>query len=245
MLRDFAPGIQALEQQEEAMRRVLASWVCAVAVAMFVNVGPAHAGVIVSNLTETMNGHSTIYAAGPPQEYAQEFTTGSQSVELGTVVALLGDATGTFTASAELVTDNSGQPSSTVLTTFTIPTIATGATYSDETFTPNSNVMLSANTSYWFILSASGTDASAFYRWGYTDSTSYTGSGSLAMIASSNNNGATWTTHPLSYGPEILQITTASVPEPTSLILMALAAPAIVCGYRAKRKAGLAHRASR
>ncbi len=227
------------------MRSVVMRWVCAVAVAILVSVGPADAGVIVSNLNQAMNGHSTIYAAGPPQEYAQEFITGGQSVELGTVIALLGDATGTFTASADLVTDNSGQPSSTVLTTFTIPTIPTGTTYSDETFTPNSSVTLSANTSYWFILSASGTDTSAFYRWGYTDSTSYSGSGSLNMIAVSTNNGATWTTHPLSYGPEILQVNTASVPEPTSLVLMALAAPAIACGYRAKRKAGLARRARR
>ena len=112
------------------MRSVLTRWVCAVAVAMLFNVGPAHAGVIVSNLSQTMNGHSTIYAAGPPQEYAQEFITGSQSVGLGTVIALVGDATGTFNPSAELVTDNSGQPSSTVVTTFTVPTIPTGTTSS-------------------------------------------------------------------------------------------------------------------
>ncbi len=219
------------------MRSVLTRWVCAVGVAMLVNVGPAHAGIIVSNLNQTMNGHSTIYAAGPSQEYAQQFTTGSQSVELGTVFALLGDATGTFTASAELVTDNSGTPGTTVLTTFTIPTIPSGTTYSDETFTPTSSVMLSANTSYWFILSASGTDTTAFYRWGYTDSTSYTGSGSIGEIGVSQDNGSTWTTHPLSYGPEILQVNTAAVPEPTSLVLMALAVPAIACGYRARRKA--------
>ena len=180
--------------------------------------------------------HSTIYAAGPPQEYAQEFITGSQSVGLGTVIALVGDATGTFNPSAELVTDNSGQPSSTVVTTFTVPAIPTGTALQDETFTPNSSVILSANTSYWFILSASGTDTSAFYRWGYTDSTSYTGSGSLNMIAVSENSGATWTTHPLSYGPEILQVN--SVPEPASLILMALASPAIACGFRAAGRPG-------
>jgi hypothetical protein len=227
------------------MRSNLTRWMCAAAVAMLFNVRSADAGVIVSNLSQTSNGHGTIFAAGPPQEYAQEFITGSQSVGLGTVIALVGDATGTFSPAAELATDNSGQPSSTVLTTFTVPTIPPGTTLQDETFTPNSSVILSANTSYWFILLASGTDTSAFYRWGYTDSTSYTGPGSLNMIAVSENNGATWTTHPLSYGPEILQVNSASVPEPTSLILMALAAPAIACGYRAQRKAGLARRASR
>jgi hypothetical protein len=219
--------------------------VCVFAVAPIVSSVPSRAGTIVSNLDQTMNGHSTIYAAGPPQEYAQQFTTGSQGVELGTVTALLGDALGTFTASAELVTDNGGTPGTTVLTTFTVPTIPTGTTYVDETFTPNSSVMLSANTSYWFILSASGTDTTARYRWGYTDSTSYTGSGSLGEIGVSRDNGATWTIHPLSYGPEILQVNTASVPEPTSLVLIALAVPAIACGYRAKAKAPAARRASR
>jgi hypothetical protein len=227
------------------MRSNLTRWVCAAAVAMLFNVRSADAGVIVSNLSQTSNGHGTIFAAGPPQEYAQEFTTGSQSVALGTVIALVGDATGTFNPSADLVTDNNGQPGSTVVTTFTVPTIPTGTTLQNETFTPNSSVTLSANTSYWFILSATGTDDSAFYRWGFTDSTSSTGSGSIGMIGVSQSNGESWTVHPLSFGPQMLQVNSASVPEPTSLILMALAAPAIACGYRAQRKAGLARRTSR
>ena len=220
------------------MRSNLTRWVCAVAVAMLFNVRPANAGIIVSNISDTSNGHATIFAAGPPQEYAQEFTTGSQSVALGTVIALVGDATGTFNPSAELVTDNNGQPGSTVVTTFTVPTIPTGTTLQDETFTPNSSATLSANTSYWFILSATGTDASALYRWGFTDSTSSTGSGSIGMIGVSENNGASWTVHPLSFGPQMLQVNsaTASVPEPTSLILMALAAPAIAYGCLISRR---------
>ncbi len=219
------------------MRTMLMRVVCVFAVALIVSSVPSRAGTIVSNLTATMNGHSTIYGSGPPQEYAQQFTTGSQSVALGTVIALVGGATGTFTASADLVTDSSGTPGTTVLTTFTLPTIPTGTTYSDETFTPNSSVMLSANTSYWFILSASGT---GYYRWGYTDSTSYTGSGSLGEIGVSTNNGTSWTTHPLSYGPEILQVNSASVPEPSSLALMALGVgvTAMAGRFRMKRKAG-------
>ena len=64
------------------------------------------------------------------------------------------------------------------------------------------------------------------------------------MIGVSQSNGESWTVHPLSVGPQMLQVNSASVPEPTSLILMALAAPAIACGYRAQRKAGLARRTS-
>ncbi len=226
------------------MRNMQMNLVCAFAVALIAGSVPSRAETIISNLSETMNGHSTIYAAGPPQEYAQEFITGNQGVELGTVVALVGDATGTFTASAELVADNGGQPGSTVLTTFTIPTIPTGSTYHDEVFMPSSNVLLSANTSYWFILSASGTDTSAFFRWGYTDSTSYTGSGSLNMIARSQNNGSSWTTYPLSYGPEILQVNSA-VPEPSSAILIGMGVPAALYWFGARRRASRVGRTSR
>ena len=42
---------------------------CAVAVAMLVNVTPAHAGIMVTNLSEPVNGSGGIYAAGPPQAY--------------------------------------------------------------------------------------------------------------------------------------------------------------------------------
>ena len=222
------------------MRSVLTKSVCAVAVAMLVNVAPAHAGIMVTNLSEPVNGSGGIYAAGPPQAYSQGFTTGSQSVELGSVIADLGEASGTFTASAELLADNgSGLPSSTVLTTFTVPTIPTGpGNFADVTFTPNSNVLLNADTAYWFALFATGTDTSAVYRWAYTNTTQ----ANLPNYAVSNDGGATWQvgTPP---GPFLIQVN--SVPEPTSLVLMALAIPAIVCRYRAKRKAGLARRASR
>ena len=73
---------------------------------------------VVSNLGDVQNGAGTIYAPPEPQEYAQEFTTGSQSVELGTVIANSGAASGSFTASAELVADKSGLPGSTLLTSF-------------------------------------------------------------------------------------------------------------------------------
>src|SRR5271166_2696640 len=145
------------------MRNVLTRFVCVFAATLLVNFEQSHAGIIVSNLGDAQNGAGTIYASGPPQEYAQEFTTGSQSVGLGTVIAKLGAASGSFTASAELVADKSGLPGSTLLTSFSVPTIGTGTTspYPQLTFTPNTSVMLSANTNYWFVLAASGT---GFYK---------------------------------------------------------------------------------
>src|SRR5271166_3885923 len=106
------------------MRNVLTRFACVCTVTLLMNFGQTRAGVVVSNLTATVAGTGTIYTSGPPQEYAQEFTTGSQSVELADIIASLGAATGSFTASAELVADNgSNSPSSTVLTSFSVPTI--------------------------------------------------------------------------------------------------------------------------
>ena len=205
------------------MRYVLTRFVCVFAATLLVNFGQSHAGIIISNLGDAQNGAGTIYAPPAPQEYAQEFTTGSQSVELGTVIAQLGAASGSFTASAELVADNSGLPGSTVLTSFTVPSI--GTSYSGLTFTPNTSVLLSANTNYWFVLAASGTGS---YKWGYTD----TLNASLPNYAVSDNSGSTWTIGTPA-GPFLIQVNSAAaVPEPSSIVLIALGVPAIAMAMR-------------
>lgn len=196
------------------MRSCLPKFLLGAAFALLMNAGLSYGDtVIVSNLGATVNGTGTIYSSGPPQSYAQEFLTGNASVLLSSIVVPLGDSTGTFTASAELVADNSGLPGSIVLTTFTIPAIpTTGPT--DLTFAPASSVTLSANTDYWFVLSASG---SGDYSWDYTNTLST----SFPNYAVSNNSGATWTigTPP---GPFLLEATAAAVPELSSLVLTAI-----------------------
>jgi hypothetical protein len=224
------------------MRSAPAKLGCVFAAMLLASFGQAHAGVVVSNLSETQHGGSTIYGSGPPQEYAQQFTTGSQSVTLASIEVPLGAASGTFTPSAELVQDNSGVPGSTALTTFTIPTISTSTTkpYPVETLTPTSSVVLSADTTYWLILSATGTGD---FKWGYTYSTTFTGPGSLGDYATSQNGGSTWKTYPFSEGPELIQVN--SVPEPSSLALMALGVgvAAMAGRFRMKRKAGVVSQA--
>ena len=68
----------------------------------------AHAAVVVSDLNATVAGAGTIYASGPPESYAQEFLTGNQSVQLGSVIATLGTASPTITASASLLANSAG-----------------------------------------------------------------------------------------------------------------------------------------
>jgi hypothetical protein len=95
----------------------------------------------------------------------------------------LGDASGSFAASAELVSNHNGLPGSHVLTSFSVPSI--GTSFKDLTFDPKSTVMLAADTNYWFVLSATGTGS---FRWDYTS----TLKADLPNYASSNNAGASW-----------------------------------------------------
>ena len=69
-------------------------------------------------------------------------------------------------------------------------------------------------TTYWFALAASGIGTG--FRWNYTD----TLQSNLPNYAVSNDNGATWSVGTPA-GPFILQVNSA-VPEPSSLVLLAL-----------------------
>ena len=182
--------------------------------------GQEYAATIVSNLNDPVGGQGSIYVAGPPQYYAQEFLVGAQSATLGSVIAALGNASGRFVPSAELVNDNNGQPGTTVLTTFAFPTLPTTG-FADLTFTPNSNVALSANTNYWFVLLSSPTSTSGSsdrYQWEYTN----TNDPALPHYASTHD-GATWEVQ--SSGPFLIAVNSAgpSVPEPSSLFLLGIA----------------------
>ena len=214
------------------MRNVLTRFACVCTVTLLMNFGQSRAGIVVSNLSDTQTGAGTIFAPPAPQEYAQEFKTGSQNVDLADIIAPLGAATGSFTASAELVADNgSNSPSSTVLTSFSVPTIGTATTspYPQLTFTPNtSDVVLSANTNYWFVLAATG---SGSYKWGYTGTTN----ASLPNYAVSDNSGASWTVTPVT-GPFLIEVDSvtpvSAVPEPSSVVLIALGVPAVAIAMR-------------
>jgi hypothetical protein len=201
--------------------------------------GPSDARVIVTNLSDTVAGSGGIYGSGPPQEYAQEFTTGSKRVELGAVTAALGDASGSFAASAELVSNHDGLPGSHVLTSFTVPSI--GTSFKDLTFDPKSTVTLAADTNYWFVLSATGTGS---FRWDYTSTLKV----DLPNYASSSNSGASWKIGSPA-GPFLIRVDSAVsagaasvVPELSTWTMLALGFAAL--GFASYRRAGVSTLAS-
>lgn len=195
------------------MRTALtAKFLCAAAFTCLVGVAQSHAAAIVTNLSDLIGGTGTVYGSGPPQSYAQEFTTGATAMTLSDVIAVLGDASGTFTATASLETTSGALPSNTVLTTFTVPSIPAGSP-ADETFTPNTGVILSANTTYWFVLAATGTGS---YQWAYTNTTQ----ANLPNYAV--NNGAGWSIG-APPGPFLVQVDATAAPEPSSLLLVSAA----------------------
>jgi len=189
--------------------RFPARFLCVAAVTCFVTVAHSHAA-IVTNLSDSVAGTGTIFASGPPQFYAQEFTTGAADVTLAEVIAALGNASGTFTATASLETDSGSLPSDTVLTTFTVPSIPAGSP-EQETFIPNTIVTLSANTNYWFVLAATG-DGS--YEWDYTNTTH----ANLPNYAVNDGTGWSIGAPP---GPFLIEVD--ATPEPSSMLLVCAA----------------------
>jgi hypothetical protein len=142
------------------------------------------------------------------------------------IIADLGFATGAFTASAELVANNAGLPGSTLVTGFTMPSIAATASI-DVIFAPTSSVTLTANNDYWFILSASG---SGSYQWEYTN----TLSSSFPNYAANDGTGFTIGTPA---GPFLIGIRSpSSVPEPSSFALAGLLGLGVVLSSRLRSR---------
>jgi hypothetical protein len=176
---------------------------------------------------------SSLGGAFPGEKAAQQFETGpSQTTSLDHIFVSLGNldlgTNGSFAITAELVADNSNLPTGSVLTTFTYnaATIPTSG-FSVVTFDPTSAVTLQAATKYWFVIGGAYSNSAdadlGSVSLQYTFSTTSHGPGGFGFYNDSNDGGSTWNLDP-SNGqgvnePFLMQVNSASVPEPGSWVL--------------------------
>lgn len=191
-----------------------------------VGVASARGDILVSNLTATQANADTVSG-----QSAQGFVTGGSAWTVSSIEAALGGVGGdpnAINASATLyaskVVGGVDTPdTSTALATFSFPALDIG--YLSRTFTPTtSELVLQANTEYWFVLNNLKGTAAPF-QWVYTKDTTSGSSygGLLTTLRTSSDGGASWSSPADSYS-YLLQVNGAplSVPEPSTLAISAL-----------------------
>jgi hypothetical protein len=196
-------------------------------------VGSSRAGtVLVSTLSQPFrdnvpignNPNSQPPPPGSPfwEWAAQSFTTDNHSYILHSIDAVVGNGAASPVVVSELRKDDGlkeiDSTAAGLITTFTAPLVS-GA-HSVRTFTPNSNLNLEPNTTYWFLLGASG---SGTYDWSYIEGASYTGPGTIRAenaFAQSDNSGVDWRYFALTAHPFYFQVNV--VPEPSAFVLAAM-----------------------
>ena len=196
------------------MKFSTAIWIGSLLVASLASATQAQADVVVSNLADTHDGDSSIQNSF---WQAQEFVTGSQSVQLNSIIlplSIILPNGGAYTGTAELVTDNSGLPGGSVLATFSVPPIAPSFPSFDlYTITPDSSATLAANTDYWLVLKDSGPGE---FMWGGT----HTDTASILNSAHSLDGGSSWQAPSWSEGAFMMEVDASPVPLPAAAWLM-------------------------
>jgi hypothetical protein len=180
---------------------------------------PAHAAILVSNLAEPTRA-TTLIEEG--LWAAQAFETDANAYALIDITTVLGDASGSPVAVAEL--RRSGplgidtSPAG-LLTTFTVPSLA-GA-LSVRTLTPDSPVALDPNTVYWIVLGVSGPGS---FGWSYAEGNAKTGPGSLPAYGYSTDQGGSWGAFDAENPYKVrIDVNPAAIPEPSTIGLSAVA----------------------
>ena len=198
---------------------------------------PVCADTLSSNLTSTSGGSE---AASGDTWLAASFATGSSSSTLSDVSLLLANLTSS-TVAAQLTLyadDGLNEPGAAVGTLTASSGYST--TLSDVTFT-GSDLTLSADTTYWVVLSAT----SGELDWSYAADDNEIGTGFTDTWAASYDAGSTWFTYASSQdaGVDPLQMdveTTSSVisaaPEPGTAPLVSASCGLLLFTFAKSRR---------
>jgi hypothetical protein len=205
------------------------SIVALIAMAVFlVAAGVAQASVIYGNigsLAQSTNNTAGFMNGDQPNQFqAQGFTVGSNAGSLNTIVLGLSANLTSPNSLLELYSNNAGSPGS-LLETFTL---TNGPVLTKQTYTFNGSYLMSANTSYWVVLSVANADSSNSIYWyaasSFLNPSGQNGSGLTYLGTKERNDvGGTWTTTLPSMSINLDGTMTNTVPEPSTYVLLGIA----------------------
>jgi hypothetical protein len=194
--------------------------------------GRAEAGLIVSNLGQTVNG------VNGSLNTAQSFTVGGVSQTLGSVTLRLENpAVADQTVTVHLFNNDTSmgfdQPGSSLLTIGSVTLPAHTNSFTDFTLSAPSAFTLQANTTYW--LEADVPTTGGPVNWAETTSTTTTGPGTLGSWAEAISLPG-WTVETSGrLQLEVDSAPVAAVPEPSGLALLGLGSAGLL-GWRFRRR---------
>ena len=196
----------------------------------------AQADVLVSNLAQPERAFSELTS----QFWAaQSFTTDGSVHSLLSIDAMLGASAlrGDDTEYvAELHASGPGIIGS-LLSTFSLGSSPSGAPTSISLL-PTSGVSLAAGTTYWLVMGERhGSLDTEYLGWSYAEGNASIGPGTLGAFGYSTDGGMSWSASTFDTpNPFRLAVNVASpVPEPSSMVLMALGLVALLAMRRSHR----------
>ncbi len=163
---------------------------------------------------------------------AQRFTTDNQQYDLTQITLLLARPSGSGELTLQLWGGTSLVPSGGSLGTLT-RTSAYSTTSAQTTFSA-AGLTLSANSNYWIV--AIGANSTTL-RWSYTANNTGSGVGFQQNWSDTFDSGGTWSSGGIrTNSPYIMKVTATAVPEPGTVVLMAVSTVFGIAIVRRRKK---------